>query len=437
MRKFSILIAFALILSACASNTSQPNSNADQVATVVAATLTALPPTEIPATQPVDVSSMNGQLQGTLAFIRNNNLWINVNGIESQLTNDADPSSAEIRKLWYSNPQISPDGAQVAYLKNTYDASTFADTRSLVISGINGENARQLANDVAWTLPIVEWSNDSQNIYYASAIDTLENMIVKSINLATGAQQEYGQFLVQSGCGGGSSDPADAISSNENLEPFGGAVFELSPQNNYIVHTVSCSGSGLGVLDLSTKQDRVLDENARGAVISPDGSSIAAILDSNIVVFNVNAGGVDGPFPTSETPQALLWYADGKEILYSTSRLANTVTLDDNVALDLLGSSPASFNLNLSTLWAFSMENKQSRKIIEIDAHNLKPIASEGQRVLVVMVENASKLFDYVSQGNKDNLADYYPTVNILEIDLANLISNPITNDTQQASFFK
>ena len=53
------------------------------------------------------------------------------------------------------------------------------------------------------------------------------------------------------------------------------------------------------------------------------------------------------------------------------------------------------------------------------------------------MVENANKLFDYVSQGHKDNLAEYYPTTNILEVDLANLSSTPITSDTKQASFNK
>ena len=43
-------------------------------------------------------------------------------------------------------------------------------------------------------------------------------------------------------------------------------------------------------------------------------------------------------------------------------------------------------------------------KIIESEAHELKPIFANDQRVLVVMVENANKLFDYVNQGNRENL---------------------------------
>jgi Tol biopolymer transport system component len=441
MRKFVNFIALAIFLSACASNTPQSNSvsEADQVATIVAATLTAYPPTEIPATPtpPMDGFSINGQLQGTLAFIRNNNMWININGVENQLTSDADPSNTGLPKLWYSNPQISPDGTKIAFLK-----MTGTDARMLMVSDIDGKNIRQLVNDVEWTLPTTEWSNDSQKIYYpvSNGFDTatgFETIAVKSINPITGEVQDYGQFGVRAGCGGGSSDPADSVASSENMRPFGGIVFELSPQNNYIVHTVSCSGSGLGVLDLSTKQDRALDDHARAAVISPDGSRIAAISDNNIVVINSNNGNIESTFPISESPQAVLWNADGKGVLYSTSRLAKTLTLDDKVALDLFGSSPASYNLNISTLWMVSLESGQSTKIIESEAHDLKPIFTNGQRVLVVMVENAKKLFDYVAQGNRESLAEYYPTTNILEADLTNSSSNPITSNTKQASFHK
>lgn len=441
MKKFSILMGIMLFLTACMSNTPQPNSisDADKIATVVAGTLSAAtlqaPPTEIPATptlRDVDSLSINGQLQGKLAFIRNNNLWISINGVESQLTNDADPSFTGLLKLWYSNPQISPDGTKIAYLKNLG-----YDTRILVVSDIDGGNASQITN-ATW----MEWSNDSQKIYYpvSNGFDVttgLEAMVVKSINTTTGETQEYGQYGVRAGCGGGSSDPADGVSSMENMGPFGGYVFDLSPQNNYIIHATTCLPSGLGILDLSTKQDRTLDDNVKGAVISPDGTKIAATSDNNIVIFNVITGSIQSTFSTSEPPRALLWDTDGKGILYSTSRLTTTLTLDDNVALGLGWAAPSSFKLNTSTLWMVSLESGQSTKIIESEAHDLKPIFTNGQKVLVVMIENSNKLFDYVSQGHKDNLAEYEPTSNILEVDLANLSSNPITSDTKQASFHK
>lgn len=191
------------------------------------------------------------------------------------------------------------------------------------------------------------------------------------------------------------------------------------------------------MLDLSTQQDQLLDDHTYGAVLSPDGSRIAAVSDNGIVIFNVSTKSIESTFPTSEAPQALLWSVDGKEILYSTSKLTNTLNLDDNIALAVLGSSPASFNVNTSTLWAISLNGGQSRKILDIDAHDLKPLVDNGQKVFVVVVENASKLFDYLSQGHKDNLTDHYPTSNIVEVDLVNSSSDPIANHTQQAAYSK
>ena len=203
---------------------------------------------------------------------------------------------------------------------------TGTDARTLIVSDIDGKNIRQLASDAAWVIPVMEWTNDSQKIYYpvSNGFDTttgLEAIAVKSINPTTGEVQDYGQYGVRAGCGGGSSDPADTISSLENLEPFGGVVFELSPQNNYIVHTVSCSGSGLGVLDLSTKQDRALDDRARAAVISPDGSKIAAFSDNNIVIINAITGGIDSPIRSR-------CLSDGDAWRRRTQRCADTGSVD-------------------------------------------------------------------------------------------------------------
>lgn len=438
MKKRSIMMAMILFLSACTSNTPQPNpiSDADKVATVVAETLTAYTPTKASATPTmpnVDRLSINGQLQGKLAFIRNDNLWISINGVEAQLTNDA----IGLSELWYSNPHISTDGTKIAYLRNSG-----TDARMLMVYDIEEKSITQLANDAAWIPPTIEWSNDNQKIYYpvSNGFDVttgLETIVVKSVNPTTGELLEHGQYRVQLGCGGGSGDPADGVSSYEDIRNStgGGYVFDLSPQNNYIIHAIVCHNVGLGTFDLSTKQDRTLDENVQGAVISPDGLRIAAVSDNSIIIFNTTTGGIENTLPTLETPRALLWGADGKEILYSTSKLVAEVKLDEN--LDLAGWASRSFRLNMSTLWMVSLENGQSNKIIEFEAHDLKPIFTNGQQALVVMVENSDKLFDYINQGNRENLAEYFPTANILEVDLTNSSSNSITNNTQQASFYK
>src|SRR5436190_3078575 len=120
MRKFLGLIVIALFMIACSSTFS--------------VVTTQIPPTAIPATltPPVDSLSTNGQLQGKLAFIRNNNLWISINGVESQVTSDADLSITGLSTLWYGNPQISQDGTKIAFLKM---AGTNA--RTLMVSDID------------------------------------------------------------------------------------------------------------------------------------------------------------------------------------------------------------------------------------------------------------------------------------------------------------
>jgi hypothetical protein len=138
----------------------------------------------------VEGFSINGQLQGILAFIRNNNLWINVDGVETQLTNDA----TGVPGLWYGRPQISPDGTKIAYLKYSgYEAIT------LMVYDIGSRNINQFAN-----ITQGPWSNDSQKIYYPASngfdmTTGLETIVVKSINKPQGKYRNMGSMECKPG----------------------------------------------------------------------------------------------------------------------------------------------------------------------------------------------------------------------------------------------
>lgn len=385
--------------------------------------------------KPISLST-NGKLLGKLAFIRNNNLWLLNNGVEKQLTIDAFSRETlywnRLPKLWYSNPQISPNGRKIAYLKNTD-----TNTRLLVVSDIDGKNVKQLVDDVEWTIPRIQWSSDNQQIYYPSS-GGMESIIVKSVNVVTGQKQEYGEFAMGSGCGGGSSDPADYVSAKENIISIGGGVqiFDLSPQNNFIIHTILCTGSGLGILDLSTKQDKKIDDKAMRAVISPDGKSIAAVSENSVVVFDYN-GNLLKTYHTLDTPEILLWDMDGKTIYYSSSKLVKNLEFDDKLALDILGSSPTSYRVNTATLWKLILDSGESEKIIDFNAHNIKPFFVADQKLLVIVVENATALYDYVNKyKTKDDIVEYYPKVKLAEVNLSSLSSTIVANQVQQSSFY-
>ena len=453
----SILTIVLLALVGCAVSSTTPPalSDSDQIATIVAGTLSAIPsatsaPSSIatPSTSDSPTSpdsfdlTVNGQLQGMLAFIRNDNLWVSINGVETQLTTDAIstelPYFTGLSTLSYSNPKVSPDGTKVAYLKN----SDSTEARVLMVSDIDGKNARQLADDVAWILPKVEWLNDSQRIYYPvrNGIDSTafsDVMMVKSVNMTTGDLLEHGQFFKRSGCGGGSSDVADHVSAGESMGTLGrGKIFILSPKNDYVMHSTTCS-NGLGILNLSTSQDIILDDgNVSAAAVSADGMKIAAISGNNIVIFNVIGGNIEQTYPTVESPWALTWDSSGTAIFYSTSKSVGTRNLDRNVASEVFGISPMTITLRNSMLWKLSLENGENIKIIDMDAHELKPIFVAEPKMLVAVIENTNAFFDYLELGNRENLAEHYPSVNLVEIDLDTLTSSVIIQKTEQADYF-
>jgi hypothetical protein len=385
--------------------------------------------------------TVDGQLQGTLAFIRNDNLWVSINGVEHQLTTDAIPTDLPYHQglptLSYSNPQISPDGTMIAYLKNINDINTSSSVRELMISDIDGKNTKQIANEVAWEFPAVRWSRNGQEIYYLvrnmpNITLRREVMAIKSINPITGQISSLGEFTQETGCGGRYPDPATHLSMGENIGMWDS--FALPAESNYIIYPTIC-GNGVGLLDLSTKQEQIVDEKSTGAVISPDGSKVAASSENKIIIFDAKNKSIEKTLPTIEKPLAIFWDNDGESIFYSTSKPVDTLVLDENTALSVFGSGGITFTVNTSTLWKISLSNGENIQILDVDAYHIKPIFIANQKMLAVVVENSRTLFDYIIQGNREKLAENYPSVNLVEIDLATSTVSTVIQKALQPSY--
>lgn len=421
MKKFIYLSIVAVLISACAGSIPPNVSDADQIATVVAGTLTAMgtanPPEET-SVAPVDSFLLNGQLQGTLAFVRDYNVWVNSNGVERQITSDGS-SAPEFR---YYRPYLSPDGTKIMYSK---DSSL--DT-VIVVKDVNGNTISEIADNVS----AMKWSADSQSIYFLSDLHGTPFKAVKSKNLATGEVVFYGQITDVPGCGGGSAHPSWFVAMLER-DP----LFDLSPQNEYVLHATECGYSGLGIFELATQQSRTFSGYV-GAKISPDGSKLAAISGSSIAIFDAASGNIENTFSTTEPPVEFLWDVDGKRILYSTSQVTETVEFEGSIADEVFGySEPVSFEVFVSTLWIMDAANGQSSKLLDFDAYTLEPISVRGGKALVVSVENATRFFDYIAQGNLEGRDAYLPTTNIIEVDLNSGASTQVLNNVQQASYVK
>lgn len=112
------LVLLISLLSACAPAQSGGLSDADVIATIVAATLnanaaatdagapTAEPTAAVPQPNAFGACANNGQI--SLAYVKDNNIWLWVeSGIKTQLTNTADANDV----------RISQDGCRVAYTR--------------------------------------------------------------------------------------------------------------------------------------------------------------------------------------------------------------------------------------------------------------------------------------------------------------------------------
>lgn len=390
-------------------------------------------------------STTTNQLEGKLAFIRGNNLWVSINGNEKQLTSDAVPTElpfwTRLLIFWYSNPQIAPDGNSVAFLKNVD-----TNARQLYVTTLNGAGMKKLADDVEWTFPIMQWSKDNQKIFYASAVkgqidkEGRQILKVKAVNISGDVLQEYGQFNVRSGCGGGSSDIADHLAVSENIEGVGSGimVFALSPDNKYLVHSTACTGSGLGILNLQSKQDTLLSDKGKNGVISPDGQKVAYIDNDKIVTSDIASGKSLNTYTVSEAPVILLWNPDSKTIYYSSDKVVKELKLDDKVAMSVWGSSPMSYRVRTASLWSLSLDTQKDKKLTEQDTHAVKPLYANGNKLLFVSVENATRLFENTKQTtSKQDLVKYYPQVKIHEVDLTTLTVKILISQVQQSSFAK
>jgi WD40-like Beta Propeller Repeat len=129
---FSLVMIAGLGLSACASpagvSTTQPSSS-DQVATIVAATMQALPTnTPVPTTQPTAESIV-------VAFVKNGDIhvWESTTQ-ESELVFNADDAGMVT---------ISGDGQLIVFFRRWVDSNQ-CEQRALWVVERNGENAREI-----------------------------------------------------------------------------------------------------------------------------------------------------------------------------------------------------------------------------------------------------------------------------------------------------
>jgi len=435
------LALIATIIYALTTNPTPLTQNQEQ------STIT-ITPINTPINTPTPIPS-NGQLVGKLAFIRDGNVWFSDNGVEKQLTTDIGLEKINDYFPQVSYPQLSPNGQKVAYLRYMDDDLT----RTLFVSDVDGSNVKQLAEDVKYSLSLMQWSNDGRLLYYPQKSqippgEMLKHNMIISVDVNTGQKQEHGRYSNGDGCGFVTGPgPAALLSYHENEGYLQGVnhLFKLSPNNDFIIHNNVCSISGLSLLNLETKEGIAFAGGSSVATISPDQKLIASTVsgviakEHEVVIFDV-AGTLLKKYQTSERPQGLLWDAAGETIYYSSSEYKDSLGFDNQSPLSSF--YQGYFMINSATLWKIPLDGPTegiSEKIITLDAHYMRPIFMDENKVLVVIVENPTRLYDHVNEQRTEESSkdiEYQPTVKLVEINLADLTAIVVADRVEQASYY-
>lgn len=378
--------------------------------------------TENTSLSPV-VTQVTNAFNGKLAFVRDFNVWVKDNGTEKQITTDAKFTRNGIYQnasLSYSYPSISPDGKKVVFFQTkAIDASKgiFQSPTSLYISNVDGSGLKPLITngDFERIYP-VQWFKDGQSILIETYKNHVgdDNTLIK-LNINTGSQQILTTYNIHSGCGGGSSDPSSILAGSEGARPVYSKIFQLSADNNYLIHNTACTGYGVNVYNLQANQDKPVSEDITQAIFSPDGTKIAGIGRNNeIMIFDTSSASAVKSLTATEQPQVLYWASDGQTIYYGTDTLVSNLTVKDDLGNQLEGKK------NKASIWSILVDGTGNKKLTEFDAYDVKPlfVSADKSTALIAKVDNPTLYFDALSQNGKNMSPNNEPFVNVVKLNL-------------------
>lgn len=219
----------------------------------------------------------------------------------------------------YNNLVWSPDGNTLAFTQ--FDPNTF---HSLMFYTLGQPSATLILSQLGTSLPIGFTPDGTQLIYAFPTGQTTADMMgsiyqVESVALAAGAvPQPIGQFVFSVGCGGGSSFPGDHLYWTES-NGFGGNSLTLMLTPFGLVHSTTCMGQGISLLDLATGTDLVLDTTLSRAVVSPDRTQVVGVNgNGGLSLINLQTREII-PLAATATPDQIAWGAPGSgDVFYST-----------------------------------------------------------------------------------------------------------------------
>jgi WD40 repeat protein len=325
----------------------------------------------------------------------------------------------------FSSPTWSPDGSKLAYLimDDTYQMH-------LMVTDASGSAPITLETGNLESGFPISFTPDGSILYAASgtfnAADNKYTVTFQTIAPEAGAKpQTLGTAVMQVGCGGGSPLPADGRYWEET--GFGGSYLTLAMTDAGLLHSTSCAGVGLSLLDLKTGTDTVIGpdmatqqgptEGYGRAVLSPDGKQLAALythyseptVTRTLAVIDLaTLSAVD--VTTTAQPDQIAWGRDGSLFYSSITTQANlTANLSDAEKQNLSNANLSDMEIDSKTLQIHEVSaTGQDQVIYSSDGYAIgrMALADDGMTLVFSQIANLDAWVKAITDGTLNPMND-------------------------------
>lgn len=227
------------------------------------------------------------------------------------------------------------------------------------------------------------------------------------------------------GCGGGSPYPADWHYSGE--AGFNGNTLTLQWTEYGILHTTSCGGLGLALLDPTRGEDRALTPEAFStltgpqegygrAVVSPDGQTVAAIRtvyseqgpQHSLATIDLATGTVS-EIATSKMPQHVAWGPEGT-LFYSSreesENLLEGLSADELANVEAVIGSGFPLPAYHASITQLYLATGEETEIYSDYVYAIGRMAWTGEELYFSTVANMDQWAAGIADGSLDIMAD-------------------------------
>ncbi len=324
----------------------------------------------------------------------------------------------------------SPDGSQIAYLLTQPDYTY----KLMTVNAAAG--ATPVAQNTATPItgfPIT-YTPEGQIVFITEGQTPPDSFVMNVqanlLNPQTGEQSVVGTFGFGVGCGGGSLSPADWQLWTET--GFGGSPLVLAWTRYGLLHSTTCGGSGMALLNASAGTDMPLGNDPLAtnsdpslgylmrAIVSPDGERVAAIRQQyqeprpihTLVLIDL-ASGAQTDVATTGSPEQLAWGADGTvfySIIEETGGLDSALTPDQGQKFEQIQGFPASQLLIYSVgIRQVNPATGEDRLLYSTAASAIGRMAltADGQTLLFSQIPNLTAWGAGIADGTLDIANDF------------------------------